>query len=181
MPNNNNRQTYIARWHLFVELYIYLAKNQIAKLLFSDISGLCQISQEEWVICRIFHKTTGGADHKKTPLFYPHNPMCASPNPNSLFQYLDFRTLENPILHSPQNHQQPSNNLHYQSEPDVGLFPLPPLPLSPFQSDIINTNEEIAPTPPNWLESFLQSSFLYDSIFVGPNSMGGASESELIS
>lgn len=148
---------------------------------FSDVSGLRQILQEEWVICRIFHKITGGTDHKKTPMFYPHNPMCSSQNPNSLFPYLDFKTLDNPILHSLHNHQ-PCNNLHYQ-EPDVNLFPLPPLPPSPFQSDI-NPNEEIAlapATPPNWLETFLQSPFIYhDSSFVGPNFTGAAQSVDIL-
>ncbi|KAJ4799590.1 NAC domain protein NAC28 [Rhynchospora pubera] len=134
--------------------------------------------KEEWVICRIFHKTTGGSDLKKTPMFYPNNPISPPPNPNALFPCVDFKTLENPILHSLHNHQL--CDLIYQ-EPDFSPFPLPTFALPPLQSDI-NPNEEITPTPaaPNWLEIFLQNPFLYDSSFVGPNCTG-VSESELIS
>lgn len=136
------------------------------------------------MICRILHKTAGGAD-KKSQCYYPNptilidDPSSSSFNSRGEINYSIPTFLDNPnYIHGLQ---PPSIN--FQQEMGHSLFPLPPLPsaaaailqpqlhetgqyCSPYQENSLHSQpslQEDSASMSAWFERCLQSPFqLYD-------------------
>lgn len=133
--------------------------------------------QEEWVICRIFHK--GGGDHKKCS-YFPNSTYFLDPSLSSLNScfspLLEYpQTLESPIQSLLQTRHMPYFPQTTENSSLLFPFPLPqPFPSTGHLHSLIKSplpaKEQInsAPAPEesfsNWLESCLQnpSSSSYD-------------------
>ncbi|URE41202.1 No apical meristem (NAM) protein [Musa troglodytarum] len=143
---------------------------------------------EEWVMCRIFHKSSG--DHRKSQ-YFPNHAFLLDPSSSSnpcFPPFLDLPHLQDPIHSLLQSSKLPPFNFYQEHD---SLFPLLPLPsttttLPPLHGTRCSSNDDRSFQPPqqeetgipNWLDPYLQNPLLYE-MGLPPLGLGGAVHHDL--
>ncbi|URE41207.1 No apical meristem (NAM) protein [Musa troglodytarum] len=146
------------------------------------------VLQEEWVMCRIFHKSSG--DHRKSQ-YFPNHAFLLDPSSSSnpcFPPFLDLPHLQDPIHSLLQSSKLPPFNFYQEHD---SLFPLLPLPsttttLPPLHGTRCSSNDDRSFQPPqqeetgipNWLDPYLQNPLLYE-MGLPPLGLGGAVHHDL--
>ncbi|XP_064981839.1 protein CUP-SHAPED COTYLEDON 3-like [Musa acuminata AAA Group] len=149
----------------------------------------CRLScKEEWVMCRIFHKSAG--DHRKSQ-YYPNHAFLLDPSSSSnpcFPPFLDLPHLQDPIHSLLQSGKLTPFNFY--QEPN-SLFPLLPLPsttttLPSLHETRCSSNDDRSFQPPqqeetgipSWLDPYLQNPLLYE-MGLPPLGLGGVVHHDL--